>query len=258
MNMSISESDKRLLCFLAAFLIGVAFVFFVFRPLIAKNSEVELELREVRALEVAFNSEAGQAEDMVDKEESVKSQLGQVLSRFYPILESQEAEKMATVLMLNHNLSIQSLTVTIPERSNDIGWYQYSRSAVKEEAELTGDQIAEANAQRIFHLYGARVTCVVEGDEENMWAVIEDISANYPAISIVSTEWSYTEKPVYVEQTVQRTENTDTASQEEGESEEGEEGEDAIQEEVPIVIEVPVTVTTDRLTISLEIFMCNQ
>ena len=44
MKMTITESDKKLLSYLAAFLIAMIFIMFVFRPLITKNTEVNREL----------------------------------------------------------------------------------------------------------------------------------------------------------------------------------------------------------------------
>ena len=80
-----------------------------------------------------------------------------------------------------------------------------------------------------------------------MWELIDDISKNYPAISITGVEWSVTER-VADTPTMQLSAGIlDTALYEEGD------GQDVQQ-----AVAAPLTVKTDRLTINLEIFMCNQ
>lgn len=37
MNMTVTESDRKLLSFLAAFVLAILFIFFIFKPLSEKN-----------------------------------------------------------------------------------------------------------------------------------------------------------------------------------------------------------------------------
>lgn len=234
MNMTITESDRKLLGFLAAFLVAAVFFFLIFKPLSAKTEQIEGELKAAKAQEAEMDNKAALAGEMAQKEEVVSDRMKQVLARFYSVLQSQDAERMATTLMLNHNLSIQSLTVTMPEKSAKLDWYQYSPNAV------AYGQPAEGQEQEALSLYAARVTCVAEGSKEDLWSLIDDISAGYPAISITGIEWSST----------QRVADNTTQAAAEGVNENG--------EEAQILQAEPVTVTTDRLTIGLEIYMCNQ
>lgn len=205
--MTITESDKKLLGYLAAFLIAVLFIFCVFRPLSEKINQIEQSVAQAKEQELTFDSKATLAQDMSNKEESTSQQMSLVLSRFYPMLESQEAESMATILLLNHHLSVQSLNIVMPETNNRLNWYQYSEAALAQ-AEQPASEEDETEEEEALFLYSARVICVAEGSEQNMWNFVDDISENYPAISIVSAEWSASE--------------------------------------------------TGRITISLDIFMCNQ
>lgn len=233
MNMTISESDRKLLGFLAAFLVAALFFFLVFKPLSAKSKQLDAELQTVKAEEMDMEGKAALAGDMAQKEETISARMNQVLARFYPLLQSQEAERMATTLMLNRNLTVQSLTVTMPEKSAELNWYQYSQDAAS-----YGQPPEEEGVQAALPLYAARVTCVAEGSKEDLWGLIDDISKGYPAISISNIEWSSTQRIVTEEQ------KTDQVTEE--------------GEEVQAAAPAPVTVTTDRLTIGLEIYMCNQ
>lgn len=238
MNISVTEKDKKMIGILVAFIIAFLFVFMVFSPLSKRNKELDQELLKAKEQASVFDDQVLGAEDMVAQEQATKEQLAGVLARFYQRLQSQDAERMATTLMLNHNLKVQSLTVSMLENPNNVKWYQYSEEGI---AEAAMGQPPEEEQVQVFSLYGARVTCVAEGSEADLWALINDLSSNYPSISIASTEWTVAE---YQEQQEADRRNTDSQSEEETEQE--------------TVKREPVTVKTNRLTISLEIFMCNQ
>lgn len=268
MNMIITERDKKLLGLLAAFLIALIFFLFVFKPLAAMNSQIKSELRAAADQEADFDNKASSAQDMALQEEQTKEQLGNVLARFYPMQPSQGAERMITTLMLNHNMSIQSLTVTMPETASVVKWYQYTEAG--REAENTPPKNSE-ETENVLSLYTARVTCVIEGSDQDLWQLVDDISEHYPAISISSAEWVTIEQPAPVlMQPVATPEPEIEDNNEEAEGEEpggGQaEGEDPdfadeeefVEPEPQIMIPVTQTVKSDRLTISFEIYMCNQ
>lgn len=270
MNMVITERDKKLLGILAAFLIALMFFLLVFKPLGAKNKQIKSDLRAATEQEADFDNKASSAQDMALKEEQTKEKLGNVLARYYPMQQSQGAERMVTTLMLNHNMSIQSLSVTMPETSTVVKWYQYSEAG--KEAEITPKSSDE---DALLLLYTARVTCVIEGSEQDLWELVDDISEHYPAISISSAEWVTTEQPVTTEQSVAQTPSPVPAPEPETEPDEealfdvdadgdiGEDDFDLFEEEFTepepqAAVPVTQTVKSDRLTISFEIYMCNQ
>ena len=239
MNMTVTESDKKLLSFLAAFLLAIAFIFFVFRPLTEKNKALEKEISEAKQQEISIDMSASLSEDMSQTEQAVREQMTGVLQRFYPMLQSQDAGNMVTVLMLNHSLQIQNMQITMPEKASNLKWYQYSENAtpmVPEEA---------SQGEEAFGVCAARVSCTAEGSREDLMALVDDISENYPAISILSTEWSTIEAPATVPVTEMKSED---------ETDRDEETEDGQEKETPSTL----VKTTGSLTITLEIYMCNQ
>lgn len=264
MNVMITERDKKLLGFLAAFLIVLAFLMLVFRPLAQKNGELAEEIKTAREQEADFDDKASGALDMADQEEATRQKLGNVLSRFYPMQQSQDAERKVTTLMLNHGLEIQSLTITMPETASVLKWYQYSENG-KAAGEIPASQ--KEGGEASLALYGARVVCVAEGNEQDMWELIDDISDNFPAISIISVEWDTSETidtlqqaqetaPADFETDVEEAEHN--GEEAENSQEEAEEEADEQEESAPWQLSEAETVRTDRLTIGLEIFMCNQ
>ena len=182
MNMTITESDKRLLSFLAAVLLLLLLVFQVLRPLADKNSDLKRQITAAKDQEVVMDLVAALAEDAGTVEEETGEQLEETLKRYYQNLQSQDAEKMVTTLLLNHRMQIKNLTVTMPDTKSDLKWYQYSEKAA---TEIAGEEKIEGQTG----IYAVRVLGGAEGSRADMLALLTDISENYPAISIAAVEW---------------------------------------------------------------------
>lgn len=182
MNMTITESDKRLLSFLTAVLLLLLLVFLVLRPLADKNSDLKRQITAAKDQEVVMDLGAALAEDAGTVEEETGEQLEETLKRYYQNLQSQDAEKMVTTLLLNHRMQIKNLTVTMPDTKSDLKWYQYSEKAA---TEIAGEEKSEGQTG----IYAVRVLGGAEGSRADMLALLTDISENYPAISIAAVEW---------------------------------------------------------------------
>lgn len=182
MNMTITESDKRLLSFLTAVLLLLLLVFLVLRPLADKNSDLKRQITAAKDQEVVMDLGAALAEDAGMVEEETGEQLEETLKRYYQNLQSQDAEKMVTTLLLNHRMQIKNLTVTMPDTKSDLKWYQYSEKAA---TEIAGEEKIEGQTG----IYAVRVLGGAEGSRADMLALLTDISENYPAISIAAVEW---------------------------------------------------------------------
>lgn len=240
MNMTVTESDKKLLSFLVAFILAILFIFFVFRPLSDKKRELKKEINEIRQQSAFMDVSV----EMSTTEQITRERMTQVLQRFYPMLQSHEAENMVTILMLNHNLKIQNLAITMPEKAVNLKWYQYSDKAqpdVPEEAFNEEEENGQTETE--FGVYAARVVCTAEGSKKNLLAFVDDISGNYPAISILSTEWS-TGATSVAEVPADVKAGADDAKNEE--------------EEITALEPVSVANTEGSLTVTLEIYMCDQ
>lgn len=182
MSMTITESDKRLLSFLTAVLLLLLLAFLVLRPLADKNSDLKRQITAAKDQEVVMDLGAALAEDAGTVEEETGEQLEETLKRYYQNLQSQDAEKMVTTLLLNHRMQIKNLTVTMPDTKSDLKWYQYSEKAA---TEIAGEEKIEGQTG----IYAVRVLGGAEGSRADMLALLTDISENYPAISIVAVEW---------------------------------------------------------------------
>lgn len=241
MNMTVTESDKKLLSFLAAFLFGVVFLFLVFRPLVENIVTQKKEIARIEEQKREQELSASLSSEMSDSEEATAQQLAKVLQRYYPTLQSYETENMVTILALNHDLKVQNLSVLMPDKKSDLKWYQYANRAGDD---MEYNEEEDEEQEEFFGIYAARVNCSVTGDETDLFSFIDDISENYPAISILSAEWA----------TKQQMEVQSVSLAASSEEEETEDGEDAEEE----ILEQTVMKAVGELSLTLEIYMCEQ
>lgn len=260
MNLTVTESDKKLLSFLAAFILAVIFIFFIIKPLADKNSQLESEIADAEEQEILTDMSASMAGDMSAAEQEIREKTKQVLQRFYPMLKNYEAENMITVLLLNHDLKVNSLSIIMPEKESTLKWYQYSENANEpagqESEEGQSNTLTETESR--FGVYTARITCTAEGTHENLMAFADDISVNYPAISILSAEWSAIEK-YKAEQNA--SEEANDAMEPDAKAQSNDEAEADEIEEIEEETAMEPVIGTEKsgsLTITLEIYMCSQ
>lgn len=227
--MTITESDRRILSVLAAFLLAIAFFLLVFRPLSERNAQLQKEISEVKEQENAMKISASQAEDMIKQEQDAKTSLDEILVCFYPMLQSQEAENMITVLMLNHGLQIKNMSITTQDTPSELQWYQYSKHAATQMSAQSEE--AASTITDNFGIYTIRITCTADGSRASLMALVDDISINYPAISVLGTEWSEVDRQAEIAQS--------------------EESDQTGEMQTPVA----QTESTGGLTISLEIYM---
>lgn len=186
MNIIVSENDKKVMSILIAGLVLVLFIFGIFKPMMKQNKLLEEQAEVVKEQVAQFDAEAALVDDMLMQESTIADELEMTLARFYPAIQSQDAENMATTLLMNHRLKIQSLTVTMPEEESRLDWYQYSANGALSAEKKEEDK---EKKEKALHIYAIRVNCVAEGEAKNIWALLDDISKNYPAISILDAEW---------------------------------------------------------------------
>lgn len=239
MNIVITQRDKKLLSYLIAFVVLIGFAFLVFKPLWDGNKQLEGEIELAKTQADYELSQETVAATMQKTAAETQVQLQSSLERYYPMLQSQEIESILTQLMLYYGDQIQSLTIAMPQKAADLEWYQYADATQAS----TGEVPAEEIEQSTFAVYAARVSCLIEGDRNNLQELVDTIAFKCPAMSITSLEWTY----------------DDVAAPVEAESEEVAEADEENEAEVePQSKPATITVHEDKLSLNLEIYMCDR
>ncbi len=177
MTTKMTERDKKLLAGLGVFCVLALYVFMVFLPLHTANASMkdQIEANEIRIAEIEEKELALPA--VFSENEARREQLGQLQEDLYPLLKSQEIDKLLTEKTMDHGLSARKLQITMPEEaSNVIG---YGRS--KDDG---------SNPDKKDGVWIAAVSMEFAGSMQAMDSLIDDIALNMPGVRITNISWS--------------------------------------------------------------------
>ncbi len=222
LEMQMTDRDKKLLIFLAVFVIVVGFGYWGVRPninkIVSRNDDIEVAEAKQKLDDVKISQlDMLEAENAVLEEDIVGAR-----EYFYPIMKSNEIDKMLTGTALEYNLYAYDLLINISDTEADTSAYQYSEKAIQEkyEEEMASEEAdaADSSANQSTYdeldtyLYGAEessassvstgiyvatVSMRVGGDPEDMQRLINDLSVPDKAMHITSYQWSRTRKVEY-------------------------------------------------------------
>ena len=221
LDLELKKGDIVLLKILACVLI----IFFSFRflilPGIEKHQTLELEREELEAQQLDMQQTIDSAPFIKEKIVKQKAQLKETSEGYYDLMENQEMDELITGLILKHDLFPVYLNIAEPVPGIPLSYYLASVEAsntrtlsayeelegeteteaettedgesVETEAETTEDgESVETEAAAPFLQYTntTSVTVTVQGDEEDIQELLDDIAKNYPGIQARSFEMS--------------------------------------------------------------------
>lgn len=208
MKMEMTERDKKLLLFLALFLIVVGIGYWGVRPLVKNiiqyndDIEDEIALRDVNDVKIMELPMIEAENDELEK--------GIVKARtdFYPIMTSNEIDKMFTEMALNYGLYAYDLSISMPTEEAVLEPYQYSLKAltysVEDEEFQTSSDIDDMedgdseedsefedleDAQPGTGIYMSEVNMRVGGDEAVLQKFIDDLSKSKKKHLVKNYRW---------------------------------------------------------------------
>ncbi len=213
--MKFTERDKKLIVFLALFLLIVGIGYFVILPLHARVDELQAQADELELQVEQTQNYLARLPQLRKMNEELLGQKQDELQIFYPYMESQELDKMITGLTLHESLGAKNLTISIPDTPYTIVPYflaapqqdaegeQLSDSEQAYEAETSEDaadqtdaaqtpdaQAGEDGSEQI--LYVATLAVDATGTHEQLQGYIDLLSDDekYPAIQVSSYTWN--------------------------------------------------------------------
>ena len=213
LEMKFTERDKKLIVFLALFLLIAGVGYFVVRPLYTRVEELKTQAEDLQWQTEQTKSYLARLPQLRKRNEELQNDKQQELQSFYPHMESQELDKMITGLTLQASLGAKSLTIAIPDEPYAITPYflsvpqpdegeQLSESEQAYEDEKadntqTEDAQAAEEAQAVDDgaeqvLYAAQLSVDATGSHEQLQKYIDLLSDDekYPAIQVDSYTWN--------------------------------------------------------------------
>ncbi|MBR5360283.1 MAG: hypothetical protein IK123_05265, partial [Lachnospiraceae bacterium] len=130
MQTTLTERDKKLLIFLSLFVIVVGIGYWGLRPIYKSIKETDEAIVEAEDLKAQNELKVMQLpiyeKDNAELEESIIA----ARQSFYPIMTSDELDKMFTTMVLDYNLYSYFLRISIDKDELQSEPYQYSKKAM--------------------------------------------------------------------------------------------------------------------------------
>lgn len=199
MNTKMTERDKKLLIFLAFFIVIVGFGYWGIRPLAKsimeyndsiEEQKLERDLTELKLMELPI---------IVAENEELEGKIVEARKDFYPMMTSDEIDKLFTGMALDYNLYAYDLDITMPDSEAVIAPYMYSKKSLEvddteeyEDVDSEGkskdalDQIDEAvgdisdeeeeDTSSESGIYSATISMRLGGDRVMLQKLIDDLS----------------------------------------------------------------------------------
>ncbi|MCR5420195.1 MAG: hypothetical protein K6E98_04235 [Lachnospiraceae bacterium] len=212
MQTTLTERDKKLLIFLSLFVIVVGIGYWGLRPIYKNIKETDEAIVEAEELKAENELKLSQLSVYEKDNEELENSILTARKSFYPIMTSDELDKMFTEMVLDYNLYAYFLRISIDENELQSTPYQYSKKALgleEEEEEVIPEELDSDDAQEVDNyaetqyaepefpeekpqtgIYEARVDMQVGGSEEDLQRLIDDLSNKKDKILLNSYSWS--------------------------------------------------------------------
>lgn len=192
-TMEITERDKKLLLFMAIFVIVLGFGFFVIRPLSQADAQLQIELESQQELMMETQQKLIMLPAMESSLEKTQEELEEAAKDFYPVMKSQEIDRLLTGIVVDKGLESRQLTITMPKGELQLDPFYASAAAAEEsmaQAASGEDGSTAQAAETVFTgIYAAQVQMTIRGSRVTMQQMVDELTRNYPSIRITSAGW---------------------------------------------------------------------
>ena len=194
-TMEITERDKKLLLFMAFFVIVLGFGFFIIRPLSQADAELKIELENQQ--ELMMETQLPAMESSLVKTQEELEELEEAAKDFYPVMKSQEIDRLLTGIVVGKGLESRQMTITMPQSELKLEPYYASAAAAEDSMAQSAAQgaseedgsTAQATETVFTGIYAAQVQMTIRGNRVTMQQMVDELTRNYPSIRITSAGW---------------------------------------------------------------------
>ncbi len=204
LEMKITERDKKLLTFLAVFVIAAAFLTLVILPGFDRAQSLREEIAADTQNKLEMDSKIAQLPTL-EEQLGVMNKEWEVISReLYPMMESQDIDKIVTDEVLAQGLTTKKMNITVsqePESLQPYLWKEKQEQAQSEAAETeaadeeeeagedAGEDTGSVQAETYAEIYTAKVDLSVEGSREKIRRLMDRFVNGYAAVRVLSAKY---------------------------------------------------------------------
>lgn len=219
LEMQMTARDKKLLIFLAIFVIVVGVGYWGLLPQIRAIGEISDEIVIQEDKMFLDDMKVAELPFLMDENSELEESIVEARSHFYPVMTSDGIDKMLTFMVLDYNLQAYDLSIEMPNDEASLEAYQYSvkyeedkYAADEEYDDSTNDDDKDSEDDAVTEfleyeeepstgVFAVRASMRLGGSEENLKKLINDLSATNETIHLVRYNWVRHENLTYNEET---------------------------------------------------------
>lgn len=211
MTTKMTERDKKLLIFLLTALLIFLFGWVILKPLMEKGLQVKEDALEQERLLEENQKKMDRFMTLQAKVKENEAALEELKRVFYPLMTSQEIDKIFTGAALEKGLQVKNLYINIAKEAQQVQPYVFSARAQKArmtptveqpsegtsadgiEAETSDTVEQEAAPLGPSYILQAGVDLVLTGSRSSLQDILDSFANDYPAVLIENVQWTLTE-----------------------------------------------------------------
>jgi len=220
LEMKMTERDKKLLIFLSMFVVVVGIGYWVLLPIVKNIKETEQQIEDARFEKQENDIKISMLPMLESETEDLEKEIVTARADFYPMMTSDEVDKMLTGIALDYNLNAFDLDILMPDEESSLDAYQYAVDGedsveedyesndgsidLLEDTEVSEDTFDSDSAEfeednSMTGIYCVKVSMRVGGDEAMLQKFIDDYSKSDKKILLTSYSWESVANSCYSE-----------------------------------------------------------
>ncbi len=183
---NITDRDKKLLIFLAVFLLIVGLGAGVIYPILEKSQEVSDQLAEAELEKLEREQKVTLLPALKEKRVKVQENLEEAQTSFYAIMPSKDIDKLLTEMALSHSLVVTNLDIGMPMKSDYASLVSYPVLL----AQYAGLASATDAAASVYPgVYSANMSMTMTGSRSNLQSMLDELTGMEPKLRVSAFGW---------------------------------------------------------------------
>lgn len=195
MELTITQRDKKLLVFLAVFLIVTGFLRFGIIPAWEKGTRLQEQIAEADISSASVESAISLYSSLQVQYETMSQNWEEVSEDFYDIMSSQEIDRMLNGILQENQAEAVSLNIDMEnEKSLLLKPYLYKEQpgSTAVEGQSVSGAVSQEDLSAEDLVRWAKINFCIQGTEEQLRAVLDSIYQECPGIHVNSYAFSST------------------------------------------------------------------
>lgn len=183
---NITERDKKLLIFLAVFLLIVGLGAGVIYPVMEKSQAISDQLAEAELEKLEREQKVTLLPALKQKKVKAQENLEEAQLAFYSIMPSKDIDKLLTEMALSYTLVVTNLDIAMPLQSEYASLVSYP-VLLAQYAGLAG--ATDIAASSYPGVYSANVSMTMTGTRSHLQSMLDELTGMEPKLRVSAFGW---------------------------------------------------------------------